>query len=283
VSFQPGSIGVVHNSGVTRLGCVAWVALCAAAHGQRFVILGDRTGSAQPGVYEQVWREAAAEKPEFVVTVGDLIEGLVDRTAAAEWDAVQRLHREYASIPLYLTPGNHDIWSELSERLFRQRTGRAPSFSFDRGAAHFTVLDNSRSDELSEAQLAFLEADLKAHASRPVKFIVSHRPSWILNAALRNPSFPLHKLARQYGVKHILAGHIHQLLRLELEGIDYVSVHSAGGHLRASGQYKDGWFFGYTVVEVKDGTATFTIHELKAPHGQGRVTGLRDWGMTGIK
>ena len=62
--------------------------MCAAAHGQRFVILGDRTGSVQPGVYEQVWREVAAEKPEFVVTVGDVIEGLVDRNAAGQWDEV---------------------------------------------------------------------------------------------------------------------------------------------------------------------------------------------------
>jgi Icc protein len=277
-------IRMPHNGTVTRLrGTWLFFALCAAAPGQRFVILGDRTGSAQKGVYEQVWRETAAAKPEFVLTAGDLIEGLVDGDAEAQWEAVERLHQPYAAIPLFLTPGNHDIWSALSEQIFRKRTGRAPHYSFDRGAAHFTVLDNSRSDDFTDAQLAFLEADLKKHAARPVKFIVSHRPSWILNAALQNATFPLHRLARQYGVKYVIAGHIHQLLRLELEGIEYVSMPSAGGHLRASGQYKDGWFFGYTVAEVKNGAAVFTVHELKAPHGQGRVTSLRDWGMVGLK
>lgn len=256
--------------------------LCAAAHGQRFVILGDRTGSAQPGVYEQAWKEIAAQKPEFVVTAGDLIEGLVDKNAPAEWDVVERLHKPYAAIPLYLTPGNHDIWSDVSEQVFRKRSGRAPHYSFDRGAVHFTVLDNSRSDEFSQAQLAFLEADLKANASRPVKFIVSHRPSWILNVAMKNASYPIHQLAKQYGVKYVIAGHIHQLIRLELDGIQYLSVPSAGGHLRASGQYKDGWFFGYTVAEVKDGAVRFTIQELKAPHGEGRITALTDWGMLGL-
>jgi hypothetical protein len=115
-----------------------------------------------------------------------------------------------------------------------------------------------------------------------MRFILSHRPSWIVNVALRNPSFALHKLARQYGVKHVIAGHIHQLLRFELEGIEYVSLQSAGGHLRASGQYKDGWFFGYTTVEIKNGSAAFRIHELKAPHGEGRVTALGEWGMLGL-
>src|SRR3954464_73786 len=119
---------MAHNGRVTRL---LWLVLyCAAAYGQRFVILGDRTGSVQPGVYEQVWREVAAEKPEFVLTVGDLIEGLGDAKAAAQWNEVAALHKPYAAVPLYLTPGNHDIWSELSEQLFRKHSGRAPHYSF---------------------------------------------------------------------------------------------------------------------------------------------------------
>jgi hypothetical protein len=39
----------------------------------RFAILGDRTGETQAGVYEQVWKEAAAGHPPFVVTTGDKI------------------------------------------------------------------------------------------------------------------------------------------------------------------------------------------------------------------
>jgi hypothetical protein len=61
----------------------------------RFVILGDRTGDARPGVYEQVWQEAAAEDPAFVVTAGDTIEGLNDGTAQAEWQALERILEPY--------------------------------------------------------------------------------------------------------------------------------------------------------------------------------------------
>jgi len=254
-----------------------------AAYGQRFVILGDRTGSVQPGVWEQVWKVTAEEKPAFVLTVGDMIEGLVDVNAAAEWVQARRLLQPYKEIPLYLTPGNHDIWSDASEALFRKNSGRAPHYSFDRGAAHFTVLDNSRSEQFTDAELSFLEADLKANASRPVKFVISHRPSWILQVALRNPEFLLHRLAQQYGVKYVIAGHIHQMLHFELDGIEYVSMPSAGGRLRASGEYRAGWFFGYTLVEVKEGAAKFTIHELKAPKGEGRTTVLADWGILGLK
>lgn len=248
----------------------------------RFVILGDRTGEARPGVYEQVWQEVAAENPAFVITVGDTIEGLNDATAPAEWQEVDRLLKPYQRFPLYFTAGNHDIWSEASERLFRQHTARPLHYSFDRGPAHFTVLDNSRSDELPAQELTFLEEDLKAHAAQPVKFIFSHRPSWLLNVALRNSNFPLHQLALKYGVQYVIAGHVHQLLRFDLQGVTYLSTPSAGGHLRASEDYKDGWFFGHSLVSVRGADVKVQIEELKPPHGQGRVTNLAAWGMLGL-
>jgi len=248
----------------------------------RFAILGDRTGEAQPGVYEQVWKETAAEEPAFVVSVGDTIQGTNDQTADAEWRQEQQTWKPYSRIPLYLTPGNHDVWSAASERLFRQYAGHPLHYGFDYGQAHFTILDNSGSDEMPAEELTFLEADLKAHAAQPWKMIVSHRPSWLLNAALRNPNFALHQLARRYGVQYVVAGHVHQMLRLELEGVTYVSMPSAGGHLRLSGAYEDGWFFGHALVEVNGGSASFQIRETGSPRGEGRITRLADWGATGL-
>jgi hypothetical protein len=248
----------------------------------RFVILGDRTGEAVPGVYEHAWQAAAAGHPAFVVSVGDTIEGLHDATAPTEWLEVERILKPYQRYPLYLAPGNHDIWSAASERLFRQYAAHPPHYSFDYGQAHFTILDNSRSEEFSAGELVFLEQDLKAHRAQPVKFIFSHRPSWLLGVALQNPNLALHQLARQYGVQYVIAGHVHQMLRLDFQGVTYISMPSSGGHLRASGKYADGWFFGHALVEVRGKDIDFQIEELKAPHGQGRVTKPVDWGMLGL-
>ncbi|HEV3201741.1 MAG TPA: metallophosphoesterase [Bryobacteraceae bacterium] len=248
----------------------------------RFVILGDRTGEVRPGVYEQVWREAAAEDPAFVLGVGDTIQGLNDATAEAEWREVERILAPSKRFPLYLAPGNHDIWSEQSEKLFRKYAAHPPHYSFDHAQAHFTILDNSRTDEFTPEELVFLEQDLQAHEKQPVKFIVSHRPSWLIPAAFANREFSLHKLARKYGVGYVIAGHVHQLLHVDLDGVTYLSVESAGGHLRASEKYEDGWFFGQSLVEVRGQAVSFQIKELKAPHGQGRVTSPKDWGMLGL-
>ena len=248
----------------------------------RFAILGDRTGEAQPGIYEQVWKEVAAENPALVVGAGDTIEGMDDATAQAQWRQARALLDPYRRFPLHLAPGNHDVWSPASEHLFRSQTTHPLHYSFDSGDAHFTILDNSRSDELSPAELAFLESDLQSHAAQPFKMIVSHRPSWLLHVATRNSGFPLHQLARRFGVQYVVAGHVHQMIHIDFEGVSYVSMPSSGGHLRLSKAYADGWFFGHALVEARAGGSQFQIKEIGEPGGQGRVTRLADWGMAGL-
>src|SRR5262249_37080878 len=151
---------------------------------------------------------------------------------------------------------------------------REPHYSFDYKQAHFTILDNSRSEEFSPGELAFLEQDLRTHAGQPIKFILSHKPSWLISAIAQNPDFPLHQLAKKYGVRTVIAGHLHEMLHMNLDGVDYISMASAGGHLRASKKYEDGWFFGYGLVEIAGNALKFRVKELKAPYGQGRVTSL---------
>jgi len=240
-----------------------------------FALIGDRTGEHVPGIYEQVWKNVAAENPAFVLSVGDTIEGEHDATAESEW---QQVLKGLPGLPLYLTPGNHDIWSPLSETLYRRYSKHDLHYSFDAGPAHFTILDNSRSDALPAAEMTFLEEDLKAHGAQPVKFVISHRPSWLINATLGDASFPLHQLAKKYGVRYVIAGHLHEMLHSELGGVHYVSMASAGGHLRATRKYEDGWFFGYATVDVTSSGAIFKIHELN-----GRTTTLEDWGKSGLK
>ncbi len=243
-----------------------------------FVILGDRTGEAQPGIYERVWQEAAAEKPAFVVSVGDSIEGLSDSTVESEWQHFEQILTPYRQIPLLLAPGNHDIWSARSEAVFEKHGAHDRHYGFDFRQVHITVLDNSRTDLLDAAELAFLQKDLEEHKNQSVKFIVSHRPSWLVDVMFQNPKFPLHQLAKKYGVQWVIAGHLHQMLEAELEGVTYISLASSGGHLRGSEKYEDGWFFGYAVAQVRGNSVQLRIKELA-----GRVSEPRDWRKAGAR
>jgi 3',5'-cyclic-AMP phosphodiesterase len=266
----------------TLLILLAQLDAASPADSFRFVILGDRTGESQPGVYESVLKAAAGENPAFILTVGDTIEGQKDGTAEREWQDIARVLRPYRRFPLYLAAGNHDIWSERSEQLFQKYTEHAPHYSFDHKQAHFTVLDNSRSEHFAAEEIAFLEKDLQTHAAQPVKFIVSHRPSWLMDVVLRDSHFPVQELAKKYGVRYVIAGHVHAMLCFELDGVTYVSMVSSGGHLRASRRYEDGWFFGYALVEISGTEVRVQIKELAPPHGKGRVSMLENWGAAGV-
>lgn len=253
-----------------------------AANEFTFALLGDRTGEAQPGVYEEAWREAAAENPAFVLTVGDTIQGNDDKTVVSEWQEVFQLLAPFRRYPLFLTPGNHDVWSSASAAAYEKYAHHPLHYSFDWQQAHFTILNDSESDDLKPEEIAFLASDLEAHKAQPVKFIVSHRPSWLFSAVLHNSAFPLHRLARQYGVQYIIAGHIHQMLHFEMDGITYLSMASSGGHLRNDKEYAHGWFFQHTAVRVNGSSVRIEIRELSPPYGKSRVTTPAKWGAAGL-
>lgn len=246
----------------------------------RFAILGDRTGEALPGVYQQSWRETDADHPAFVITVGDSIQGGKDSDAETEWREVQRLLAPYRKYRLFLVPGNHDVWSPTSARLYERYARHPLHYSFNYKQAHFTVLNNSETDSLSPEEIEYLKRDLQENAHQPLKFVFFHRPSWLLQALLKNPTFQLHQIALQYGVQYVVCGHLHEMLRFEVGPVTYLSMASSGGHLREPKTYEAGWFFQHTLVTVHGNSAEFAIKELKPPFGQGRVSNLKDWGTS---
>ncbi|HEX4231475.1 MAG TPA: metallophosphoesterase [Bryobacteraceae bacterium] len=264
------------------LCCAIAIWASARSHDFRFVILGDRTGSAVPGVYQEVWREAALDHPDFVINVGDTIEGGNDLTTDSQWKSVLQDLAPFRRFRIFYTPGNHDVWSLASAQAYEKFTGHPLHYSFDYQNAHFTVLDNSRSDQLPSEELAYLQKDLQAHAKQPIKFVFMHRPSWIVPVLFQNPDFPLQSLAKRWGVEYVVAGHLHQMLHFDLGGVTYLSMGSSGGHLRDKKEYEKGWFFQHTLVTIRGKTAIFSIKEIGPPFGRSRITDLGDWGVAGL-
>ncbi len=256
----------------------------AATSDFTFAILGDRTGETVEGVYQQIWKEIDASRPDFVINVGDTIQGLNDATAESEWRRVRPIWTRY-KYPFYLVPGNHDIWSGASQAIFEKQAGRPPAYAFDHGRAHFTVLDNSRSLQLSSAQMLFLEKDLEASKGQPLKFVVFHQPFWLLPLKLQSTDFAFHRLMLRYRVQYVICGHVHQFSRMEREGIVYMVVGSSGGHLRGHDPLKDfaqGWFYQHVEVRVSGSRVEMVVKEAGPPFGKGRRVKVEDWGENGL-
>jgi len=253
----------------------------------RFSILGDRTGGAQPEIYGRIWREVDLLHPDFVINVGDTIQGGRDADLTQQWNELRPLFQRYSHYPLYFTPGNHDVFNDTSQALYEKESKRPTFYSFDYQEAHFTVLDNSRTNGLTDDQMAFLAKDLEANKDKRPKFVFFHRPYWIAPLKLGSGEFPLHQLAKKYGVEHIISGHGHVFVRIVRDGIAYMEVGSSGGNMTKAleqGQgFKEGRFYHHVWVRVKGSKAMMSVKELDGPKGAGRMFNAEDWDENGPK
>lgn len=197
----------------------------------RFAVIGDRTNTAQPGVYEQILTEAGRLRPELIITVGDHIEGYTADTAVldSEW-------REYKgllagiNIPFYMTPGNHDRYNKTERRIYDREIG-PPWYSFDHRGVHFIVLDNTvweKSADLPAEELTWLANDLQKSRGAATTLVFMHKPFWYASLATGKPD-TLHSLFKAYGVDGVFTGHFHEYFSGTFDGIRYIGVGSSGG------------------------------------------------------
>ena len=79
-----------------------------------FVIIPDRTGSERPGVFEAAVRKANMLQPDFIITVGDLIQGPTHikrqspKHLREQWQELMSIVGK-SQAPFFFVPGNHDI------------------------------------------------------------------------------------------------------------------------------------------------------------------------------
>jgi len=213
----------------------------------RFAIIGDRTGGHEPGVYGSIIKEIELLKPDFVMTVGDMIEGTGDSMKTkAEWDEYMTLI-EPLTCDIHHTPGNHDIWpgDDKSLELFRRYVSNN-YYSFDYKGLHFIVMDNSclqSNDDLPDEQIKWLESDLKANSDAAYTMVFFHKPFWSGSIALGKPD-KLHEIFKSNGVDAVFTGHYHRYFSGEFDGIKYTSLGSSGGGTQTSPtglHYQFGW------------------------------------------
>ena len=109
----------------------------------QFVVIGDRTGGAnQEKTFLLAIDQLNLLQPEFVINVGDMIEGYSDDKSElnAEWDEVDG-SLNTLKMPFFRTPGNHDIANDVAQQVWRDRYG-ATRYYFVYNDTLFVVLDS---------------------------------------------------------------------------------------------------------------------------------------------
>ncbi len=153
--------------------------------------VGDRSDTAKALVAEM-----NSVAPEFVINTGDIISRYgQDARDVLPADSVARQARWARKIllgldvPMFVTPGNHDLAFEWSRASWMEHMGRpagreTDDYSFDWGEYHFAALDASvEYDEqsleaartgFSDDQLQWLAGDMRRAAGSRLRFLFCH-------------------------------------------------------------------------------------------------------------
>ena len=106
-----------------------------------FAVLSDRTALPRPGVFERAVQVTNLLRPDFVMQVGDQIEGYTEDPAELEamWKEFDAITDELA-MPYFRVPGNHDVSNELMRDEWLRRHG-VLHYAFRYRDVLFVVLD----------------------------------------------------------------------------------------------------------------------------------------------
>jgi len=250
----------------------------------RFIVMSDNTAAPVPGELEEAVREINLLKPDFVMSVGDLIQGYTEgdlvpgfttdtNVLTMMWDAVNAQLKKLDA-PFYYCPGNHDISNPVMREAWLAQYGvdGKSYYSFDYRDCHFVVLDSATPafmPDYAKEELAWLAKDLASAGSAKHIFVFYHHPQLENKAAWAElvKLFPVGKTT-------VFNGHTHNLSYSEPDGIPTYVLAATGGivnigsYLRRQGDIPNrelGMFRMFAQVSVDNGipsVAVLPLHEV---------------------
>ncbi len=196
----------------------------------QFAIISDVWGGNRPGIFEDAIDKLELLQPQFVMSVGDLIDGKThDSTLIdAQWREFNRKVNSL-SMPFFYVPGNHDIGNADMEREWIKRFGRAYYYFVYKNVLFLCV--NTQDEGVSgikEAQIKYFRKAISDNPNVRWTFIFMHRPVWEgenqkeegyekIEDALKGRNYTL------------FSGHHHTYLNLVKNGNKHFVLGSTGG------------------------------------------------------
>lgn len=208
----------------------------------RFAVVSDRTGGHRPKIFSQAMQQINLLQPEFVMSVGDLIEGYSEKSdkVEQEWTEFQSYVKRL-QMPFFYVPGNHDITNAMQEKMYREKY-RAPYYHFVYRNVLFLCLSsedppvkgNEDSPRFSKDQLDYMKKAIDDNSKARWIFTFLHKPLWNEGSVAINGWLDYEKLLA--GKNHtVFAGHVHHYQKFQRNGMRYYSLSTTGGASKLRG------------------------------------------------
>jgi 5-hydroxyisourate hydrolase-like protein (transthyretin family) len=220
-----------------------WTSLKANASPEQFqfVVVSDRTGGHRSGVFSRAVQQVNLLQPEFVMSVGDLIEGAITADAnRKQWEEFDGYVKQF-QMPFFYCPGNHDAQSLIKADVWTERLGRR-YYHFKYKECLFVVLNSqdyeaddpkdppklTRGLRVGKQQRAYLDAALKENPEASWTFLFIHHPIWAGKDITETGWLEVEQLlaGRKYTV---FCGHVHRYQKFIRNGMNYYQLATTGG------------------------------------------------------
>lgn len=154
----------------------------------QFAIVTDRTGGHRPGIFPAAMKKLNLLQPEFVMSVGDLIEGYTEDRARID-DEWKEFNSFVAGLemPFFYVPGNHDISNNLMTPIWQEQFGRT-YYHFTYHDVLFITLNSedppgytvgkAKTGRVGPEQLAWLKQTLADNRDVRWTLVFIHKPMW---------------------------------------------------------------------------------------------------------
>jgi hypothetical protein len=133
------------------------------------------------GVFARAVKKTSRLHPEFVMSVGDLIDGYTTspRVWKQQWRNVDSLLQGF-DVPFFYLAGNHDISNATLERVWKERLG-ATYYHFTYRDVLFLCLNTEQRSGggLSPEQIQYFRRVINEHTDVRWTLVFMHRPLWM--------------------------------------------------------------------------------------------------------
>lgn len=205
----------------------------------QFAIVSDRTGGHREKVFSLAVEQLNLLQPEFVMSVGDLIEGYSEDQArlANDWRDFQS-YVARLQMPFFYAPGNHDLANLTEEKLWQEKFGRR-YYHFVYKNVLFMVLSSedppgANSGRISEDQIKYVKQTLDENVAVRWTFVFVHKPMWVTGDPEKTGWLEVEKLLANRN-HNVFAGHVHRYQKFIRNGHAYYMLATTGGASRMRG------------------------------------------------
>lgn len=203
----------------------------------QFAIVSDRTGGHRAKIFSQAVEQLNLLQPEFVLSVGDLIEGGKEdvEKLAKDWQEFNGYIGKL-QMPFFYVPGNHDISNLVQEKYWKEKLGR-PYYHFVYRNVLFLILDSEdppRAGGIGAEQVKFVHRVLEENPDVRWTVVALHKPLWTHTNASKDGWIEVEKAlgARPYTV---FCGHVHRFQKFVRNSRNYYQLATTGGSSKVRG------------------------------------------------